>query len=36
MTYPNLTPTYSLGSGSRTAAAILISGRNSKIATQGI
>lgn len=33
MTYPSLTPIYSLGSGSRTAGAILICSRNSKIGT---
>lgn len=35
MTYPSLTPTYSLGSGSRTAGSILIGSRNSKIGTVG-
>jgi len=32
--FPSLTPTYSLGSGARTNASILIGSRNSKIGTQ--
>ena len=35
MTYPSLTPTYGLGSGSRTGAAILISSPRTKIGSQG-
>jgi len=31
MTYPSLTPTYGLGSGSRTGAAILISSPRNKL-----
>jgi hypothetical protein len=34
MTYPSLTPTYGLGSSSRTSAAILISSPRTKIASQ--
>jgi hypothetical protein len=33
--YPSLTPTYGLGSGSRTGAAILISSPRTKIGSQG-
>jgi hypothetical protein len=35
MTYPSLTPTYGLGSSSRTGAAILISSPRTKIGSQG-
>jgi hypothetical protein len=35
MTYPSLTPTYGLGSGSRTGAAIAISSPRTKIGSQG-
>ena len=35
MTYPSLTPTYGLGSASRTGAAILISSPRTKIGSQG-
>ena len=35
MPYPSLTPTYGLGSGSRTGAAILISSPRTKIGSQG-
>ena len=35
MTFPSLTPTYGLGSGSRTGAAILISSPRTKIGSQG-
>jgi len=35
MTWPSLTPTYGLGSYSRTGAAILISSPRTKIGSQG-
>ena len=35
MTFPSLTPTYGLGSGARTSAAILISSSRTKIGSQG-
>ena len=35
MTWPSLTPLYSLGSYGKTGPAILIGSRNSKIGTQG-
>jgi hypothetical protein len=35
MTYPSLTPTSGLGSGSRTGAAVLISSPRTKLGSQG-